>query len=408
MPLSAGIRRRGKPVGKAGDNPGDSSSMFHAFSGILCLYVVFRLVPALPWPFAAKCLTALVVVLASHIHIVNRMFFGTIASAEMPFAVIAVLGWLFGAAILLGVFLLLKDVGALLFFALGKLTGFRPVWPVTAIHWSTALLAVALTLSATGVWQAVSVPDVRTVEIRLDRLPAELDGFTLVQLTDLHASRLLHGEWQRAVVEKTNALGADLILITGDLVDGTPANRANDVAPWRGLKAPLGVLAIPGNHEYYSNYVAWMAEFPKLGIRMLRNEHAVIEKNGRALVVAGTTDRNAERFGLPMPDIKAALAGAPKDAFVLLMAHRPSEVAKNAEAGVDLQLSGHTHGGQILGLHFIVQAANEGFVSGLYRVGAMQLYVSNGAGLWSGFPLRIGRWSEITRIVLRSAAGEGG
>jgi predicted MPP superfamily phosphohydrolase len=382
--------------------------MFHAFSGLISLYIIFRLVPALPWPFAGKCLAALAVVLASQIHAINRMALGNLASTEMPFAVVATLGWLFGTVILLAVFLLLKDVGAILCFTLGKLTGFRPAWPVALIrHWSTALALAAMTLSAIGVWQAVRVPGVRTVEITLDRLPAALDGFTLVQLTDLHASRLLHGQWQRAVVDKTNALDADLILITGDLVDGTPANRANDVAPWRDLKARLGVLAIPGNHEYYSDYVAWMAVFPELGLRMLRNEHVVIEKNGRALVVAGTTDRNAERFDLPMPDITAALAGAPKDAFVLLMAHRPQEAAENAEAGVDLQLSGHTHGGQIVGLHRIVQAANGGFVSGLYQVGAMQLYVSNGTGLWNGFPVRIGRPSEITRIVLRSAASRG-
>ena len=381
--------------------------MFHAFSGIICLYVVFRLVPALPWPLAGKCLAALAVVLASQVHTINRMAFGTLASAEMPFAAVAALGGLFGTLILLAVFLLLKDVGVLLGFALGKLTGFRPAWPVAVIHWSTALMAAALILAATGVWQAVRVPDVRTVEMTFDRLPAELDGLTVVQLTDLHASRLLHEQWQQAVVDETLALDPDLILITGDLVDGTPANRAADVAPWRDLKARLGVLAIPGNHEYYSDYTAWMATFPKLGIRMLCNEHIVIEKNGRALVVAGTTDRNAARFGLPTPDIGAALAGAPKDAFVLLMAHQPREAAKNAEAGVDLQLSGHTHGGQIVGLHFIVQAANGGFVSGLYRVGAMQLYVSNGTGLWNGFPVRIGRPSEITRIVLRSAAGKG-
>ena len=190
--------------------------MFHAFSGIICLYVICRLVPALPWPFAGKCLVALAVVLASQIHTINRMVFGTLAAAEMPFAVVAVLGWLFGTLILLAAFLLLKDIVALVCFVLGKLAGFRLAWPIAAIHWSTALAALALILSATGVWQAVRVPDVRTVEITLDRLPAELEGFTLVQLTDLHASRLLHGQWQRAVVDKTNALDPDLILITGD------------------------------------------------------------------------------------------------------------------------------------------------------------------------------------------------
>ncbi|GHU25750.1 metallophosphoesterase [Betaproteobacteria bacterium] len=378
--------------------------MFHVFTGVICLYIIIRFVPALPWPIGSKCLAALVVVAVSQIHLLNRLSFGNLSSPEVPFTVVVVLGWLFGAFVLLAIFLLLKDVGALLLFVFGKATGIRPALPITVAHLNGCLAAAALLLSAIGVWQATRVPDVRTVEIALDRLPAELDGLRLVQLTDTHASRLLQAPWQRAVVDKANALAPDLILITGDLVDGTPANRANDVAPLRDLKAPLGVLAIPGNHEYYSNYQAWMAAFKKLGLRMLSNEHVVIRKNGRVLVVAGTTDRNAARFGLPTPDIKAALSGAPKDAFTLLLAHQPREAGKNAEAGVDLQLSGHTHGGQIAGLHLIVQAVNDGFVSGVYQVGAMKLYVSNGTGLWNGFPVRLGRPSEITLIVLRPAA----
>jgi predicted MPP superfamily phosphohydrolase len=380
--------------------------MFHGFIGFICLYIVFRLIPALPLPLVGKCLTALVLLLASQIHLINRLFFGTLASSEAPFAVVVVQGWLFGAFLLLAIFLLLKDIGALLLLALGKVTGAHPALAVPAILWTSALAAAALILSAIGVWQAIRVPDTRMVEVTLDRLPAELDGLRLVQLSDLHASRLLQGPWQRAVVEKTNALTPDLILITGDLVDGSPANRAADVAPWRDLKARLGVLAVPGNHEYYSNYPAWMAAFGELGLRMLRNEHVLIRDKGHTLVVAGTTDRRAAGFGLPPPDIKAALAGAPGNALVLLLAHQPREAEIYAEAGVDLQLSGHTHGGQIAGLHFIVQAVNEGFVSGLYRVGAMWLHVSNGAGLWNGFPVRLGRPSEITLITLRSGAGK--
>ena len=377
--------------------------MFHVFSGFICLYIVFRLIPALPWPFVGKCLAALAVLLVSQVHFLNRSFFGNLASPEAPFAVVAAVGWLFGALILLAVFLLLKDLGVLLLFALGKVTGARLLPPMAAAWWAGGLTAAALVLSAIGVWQAVRVPDVRVVDITLDRLPAELDGLRLVHLSDLHASRLLQESWQREVVNRTNALNPDLIVISGDLVDGTPANRAADVAPWRGFKARLGVLAAPGNHEYYSDYTAWMTAFSELGLRMLSNRHVVIHDKGRALVVAGTTDRNAARFGLPTPDIEAALAGVPKETVVLLLAHQPREARENAGAGVDLQLSGHTHGGQIAGLHLLVQRANAGFVSGLYRVGAMQLYVSNGTGLWNGFPIRLGRPSEITRITLRSA-----
>jgi predicted MPP superfamily phosphohydrolase len=379
------------------------SEMFHVFSGLICIYIVCRLIPALPWSLASKCAVALAMLLVSQVHLFNRIFSGNLASPELPFGVVAGMGWLFGALVLLGIFLLLKDLGVFLLFVLGKLMGTRLLLPVPVAWWGGTLTAMAIGLSAIGVWQAVRVPDVREVDVVLDRLPAELDGLRLVQLSDLHASRLLHGAWQREVVNKVNALDPDLILITGDLVDGTPTNRANDVAPFADLKGRLGVLAIPGNHEYYSNHTAWMAAFDRLGLRVLNNQHALIEDRGRTLVVAGTTDRNAARFGLPTPDIAAALAGAPKGAAVILLAHQPRDAAKNAEAGVDLQLSGHTHGGQVVGLHLIVRRANEGFVSGIYRVGSMWLYVSNGTGLWNGFPIRIGRPSEITLITLHSA-----
>jgi predicted MPP superfamily phosphohydrolase len=374
--------------------------MFHTVTGLIGLYVVLRFVPALPWSVAGKCLAALVLLLVSQIYLVNRMFPGGIASPEIPGRVVIVMGWLIGALILLAIFLLLKDVAALILFALGK-AGLHPALPFSAARVNGLLAAAALLLSAFGVWEAVRVPDARAVEIALDRLPAELDGLRLVQLSDLHVSRLHEAPWVRAVVDRVNALNPDLVLITGDSVDGSPARRAADVAPLADLKARLGVLGIPGNHEYYSGHGAWMAAFERLGLRMLNNRHVVIRDKGRALVVAGTTDRNAQRFGLPTPDIGAALAGAPKDATVLLMAHQPRDAGKNAAAGVDLQLSGHTHGGQIVGLHLIAQKANEGFVSGPYRVGSMRLYVSNGTGLWSGFPIRLGRPSEITLITLR-------
>ena len=376
--------------------------MIYFLTGLIGAYVIGRFVPALPWPVAAKWLMALALLAISQQYLLTRSLFGSLASPELPFGVLAFMGWLFGALLLLFFFLLFKDVGVFLFFVVRKLTGLPPIG-LPAVYWTGILGVAALGLSAIGVWQAVRVPDVRDVEVRLERLPPQLDGLRIVQLTDLHASRLLGGDWQRAVVDKTNALKPDLILITGDLVDGTPENRAADVAPLRDLKARLGVLAIPGNHEYYSDFQAWKAAFDKLGLRVLQNEHVVLGEPGSALVVAGTTDRNAERFGLPLPDINRALTGAPKDAPVVLMAHQPKGAAGNAEAKVDLQLSGHTHGGQIAGLHWIVQAANEGFVSGLYRVGAMQLYVSNGTGLWNGFPVRIGRPSEITQITLRAA-----
>ena len=320
----------------------------------------------------------------------------------MPFAVLVVLGWLFGAYILLAVFLLFKDAAAILFLLLRK-AGIGFSFSFSTVRASGIMLGSALALSGFGVWQAVRVPDVRTVEIVLPRLPAELDGFRLVQLTDLHVSRLYQTPWVQAVVEKTNALNPDLILITGDLIDGTPQDRADDVSPLRDLKARLGVFAIPGNHEYYAEYRQWQSAFAGLGLRMLLNEHVLIAEKGQTLVFAGVTDRTAARIGAPMPDVHAALAGAPKDAVTVLMDHQPRNARTNAGTGVDLQLSGHTHGGQVLGLHLVTRYVNGGFVSGLYQIDRMQLYVSRGAGLWPGFPIRLGVPSEITEIVLRSS-----
>lgn len=251
----------------------------------------------------------------------------------------------------------------------------------------------------------MKVPEVRDIEIKLAQLPPELDGFRLVQLTDLHASRLFQRPWMEAVVARTNALDPDLIVITGVLVDGTVAARTQDVEPLRGLAARHGVYAIPGNHEYYAEHQQWHEHFGHLGLRMLFNEHVTTAREGAAFVLAGISDRAAEPFGEPMPDIAAALAGVPQEAAVVLLSHRPPGGQDNARAGADLQLSGHTHGGQVLGLHWVTQWANDGHVSGQYRVDGMHLYVGKGAGLWPGFPLGLGRPSEITQITLRSAGG---
>lgn len=378
---------------------------FHILTGLIALYVIGRLILPLPWKAGSKCLAALGLFSISLHHLVTRTWFGTLASPEVPFAVIVTLGWLFGALLLLASFLFLKDVAAALLFLLRK-AGLKWQLPFTHARWAGGLSLAAFTLSAIGVWQAVRVPDVHTVEITLNRLPPELDGMRLVQITDLHASKLFQGPWVRAVVEKANALNPDLILVTGDMIDGTPDMRAQDVAPLADLKARLGVFGVLGNHEYYANLAGWTQKFRELGLNLLLNEHVVIKDKGRAIILAGVTDRTASRFAATEPDIKVALTGAPKDAAIILMAHQPRGAQIHAEAGADLQLSGHTHGGQILGLRLVSQIVNEGFISGLYQVGAMQLYLGNGAGLWPGFPVRLGVQSEVAQIVLRARSNK--
>jgi len=367
------------------------------FTGAIWLFLLWRFV----WPLSVspgtRLLLALVLFLVAESHWITRRYFGTLASPELPQWVLIVVGWAFGAFLLLAILILLRDVAGSLVFLVARAPG-RALLSSQGLH--VTIGAIAVVLAGVGVWQAVKIPRVKTIAISLPGLPPQFDGYRIVQLTDLHASRLLPQYWQAAVVKKTDALAPDLIVITGDLADGTPQLRAADVRPFRDLHARDGVLAIPGNHEYYSDYRDWMAADRALGLRMLENQHVLVEHGGATLAVAGLTDRQAGSFGLPRPDLQAALQGIPAGVPVILLEHRPGDAVKNAQAGIALQLSGHTHGGQIRGLDILVRRANNGFLSGLYQVGKMKLYVSNGTGLWNGFPLRLGRPSEITQIVL--------
>lgn len=221
--------------------------MFHLVTGLIALYVFWRMVGLQRWPLAVKtCLGVLILAAAEH-HLITRSFFGSMASPELPGGVLMALGWAFGALIVSALILLVLDAATLLF---ARAPAVRQV--VTAPRLRAGVGLAALLLSALGVWQAVRVPDVRDVEIELAQLPAELDGLQLVQLSDLHASRLLQRPWMEAVVARTNALQPDLLVITGDLVDGTVAARTADVEPLRELRARLGVYAIAGNHEFWS------------------------------------------------------------------------------------------------------------------------------------------------------------
>jgi len=368
-------------------------------TGVMWLYIVGRFVWPLPCGPALRAVLALILLLASQYHQITGRYFGSLASPELPQPVLIALAWAFGFVLLLSVLLLVRDVAGLLAWLPARAAG-RFLLRSPAV--TLGVGALALVLATLGVWQAVRVPGVRTVAVEIPGLAPAFDGYRIVQLTDLHASRLLPRSWQAAVVDRANRLDPDLTVLTGDMVDGRPALRAADVAPLAGLHARDGVLAIPGNHEYYSDYVAWMAAYRALGLTTLENGHVLIQRQGALLAVAGLTDRQAGAFGLPRPDLSAALEGIPPGTPVILLEHRPGDAPANARAGVALQLSGHTHGGQIRGLDLLTKRANNGFVSGLYQVGGMKLYVSNGTGLWNGLAIRLGRPSEITQIVLRA------
>jgi predicted MPP superfamily phosphohydrolase len=264
-----------------------------------------------------------------------------------------------------------------------------------------AMAGVAGLLSAIGVYQAIRVPPLKDIEIGIRGLPSQFDGYKILQLTDLHISRLFSVEWTTAVVARSNALGSDLIVVTGDLIDGPLAARRSDIAPLADLRAADGIYVIPGNHEYFFSYLEWMRHYSRLCMRDLENGHAILSRDGRRLVLAGVTDLSAIGSGYAPPDLSAALVGAPSDAPVLLLDHQPMRAREAAKRGVSPQLSGHTHGGMIRGLDRLVARSNGGFVSGQYDVDRMTLYVNNGTALWPGFALRLGLPSELTRITLR-------
>lgn len=243
-----------------------------------------------------------------------------------------------------------------------------------------------------GIVHMASGPVVRRVRVPLAKLPPGAAGYTIAQLTDVHIGPILGERFLAKVVATVNALAPDLIVITGDLVDGRLDELRQHVEPLRALHARDGVYAVTGNHEYYWNPNAWLEHLRSLGLRMLRNQHVVIHDS---FELAGVDDSSAGE------DVPAALSGRDEGLPVVLLAHHPRTIARAAAAGVDLQLSGHTHGGQLLPLGWLSRLF-EPRVAGLARFGATWLYVSEGTGFW-GPPMRIGTSSEITLITLDPA-----
>jgi predicted MPP superfamily phosphohydrolase len=360
---------------------------------------VTRFLWPLQLPLMTKIVVAALLFAGSQYHLWSKLSSGSVFSPEFPRPVVILLNWAFGAIFFLALMQLLLD-GSTLFAMLVH----HPFSVPDVVRY--VLAAFAAVLAAIGVNEAIRVPPLKDIEVGIRGLAPQFDGYTILQLTDLHISRLFPAAWARAVVERSNELGVDLIVVTGDLIDGILDARRADVEPLRGLTAGDGVYVIPGNHEYIFGYRGWMQRYAAMGLRVMENEHVVLRRNGGELILAGVTDPAARMGGDAAPDLAAAIRGAPKDVPVVLLDHQPGNARQAAALGVALQLSGHTHGGMIAGIGQLGARANGGYISGRYEVDGMTLYVNNGTALWPGFALRLGRPSELTRITLRQTRAD--
>lgn len=264
----------------------------------------------------------------------------------------------------------------------------------------------AITAGGIALVGGLRPPELTRTEIRLDRWPQALDGFRIVQISDIHIGALLDRRFAAEITARVNALAPDLIVVTGDLVDGTVKHLAPEVEPFRALSAAHGAFFVTGNHDYYSGADPWLDTIRALGIRPLRNERVEILARGAVFDLAGVDDHRGHLFGPGHgEDVARALAGRDPERAVVLLAHDPSTFKAAAPRGVDLQISGHTHGGQIWPFNYLVRLAIT-FVEGVYRRGDAQLFVSRGTGFW-GPPMRLRAPAEIAEIVLRAPQTSG-
>lgn len=263
------------------------------------------------------------------------------------------------------------------------------------------VIGLAAVMSGYGFYEARRRATIEGVNVPIPHLPSEFHGFRIVQFTDLHVGPTIRRSFIEGVVEQVAEQRADLLVFTGDLVDGSVAWLRDDVAPLRELSAPFGKFFITGNHEYYSGVESWLKEAERLGFDVLLNEHRVISRVKGRIVLAGVTDYSGGDFITShRSDPSAAFADAEVGLPRILLAHQPRSIFAASEADVDLQISGHTHGGQFFPWNHLA-TMSQPYIKGLHRHGRTWIYVSRGTGYW-GPPLRVGIPPEITVITLRS------
>ena len=376
--------------------------------GGIHFYIYRRLIvaSALPAPWGRVAMAALIVMALSipASFLISRVL-GGVAAKIVLYPIYVWLGMMFMTLVtLLGLDAVRGIVWLVSRLAGSDVAGFDPERRLFLSRMlAGAVVGTVVTATGFALRRGLGRLAVKRIEVKLDNLPAKLDGFTIAQLTDLHLTPIHGGDWLASVVRMTNELKPDLVAITGDLADGTVAQLGKDVESLKELKAPHGVFFVTGNHEYYTGLLDWLAEARRLGMRVLTNQHVIVEHGQGRVLIAGVPDFNGESIVKSHhSDPVAAIADASPHEVSVLLAHQPRSVDEAARAGFDLQLSGHTHGGQFLPWNHMVRL-QQPFTAGLHSVqrGGHRLwvYVTRGAGYW-GPPLRLGVPAEITLIRL--------
>jgi uncharacterized protein len=261
------------------------------------------------------------------------------------------------------------------------------------------LIGSMLALGA-GMLLALAGPGIVAIDVPVMDLPPALDGLRIVQISDVHVGPTIGARYVRHIVERALSLKPDLYALTGDFVDGPVERLGPHLAPLAQLAADKPAFFVTGNHEYYSGARAWVEHFRGLGVRILQNEHAMLDVRGARLLVGGVNDPAAGRFDkAARPDAIRAAAAHVRADFRLLLAHNPKLASRAAQAGFGLMLSGHTHAGQFFPWTLAVRLVHAPHVAGLSREGTMWVYVSPGTGSW-GPPVRFGTRPEITLLRL--------
>ena len=366
---------------------------------LLHLYVGLRIIPELPIGIPAKlaaaCLLAASCCLIP-LGMLARTFERQPHADRIAWVGLITMGW-FSSLL---VFTFLRDIvlaSALTVDALWSHVLSLDRW---RIETAVGVPALAVLSTAIGFINARRRAKVVSIDVPIEGLPASLDGLTIVQISDIHVGPTIKARYVDAIVDAVNRLQPDLIAVTGDVVDGSVAQLSSHTEPLGRLAARYGTYLVTGNHEYYSGATQWIAEFQRLGLRVLLNEHVVLEHKGTSFILAGVTDYTAGHYDdTHRSDPVAALANAPDDVRIkVLLAHQPRTALAAADAGYTLQLSGHTHGGQFFPWNFFVRL-QQPFTAGLAKLDALWIYTSRGTGYW-GPPKRLGAPSEITRLRL--------